>query len=87
MIRRNAYMVRAEEARAAWLQLPHFAAPVYVRETDVGFTIGPCRQTGRGGRRPAVLAGYFDRHVEFDDFHDAVEAAAAEAIQLGRSAA
>jgi hypothetical protein len=69
-------MVRPEESRAAWLQLTRTPTPIYVAETDYGFAIGPRALV----RRTAVLAGYFTRAIEYAAFHEAVEAAACEAV-------
>lgn len=74
------HLIPREDARAAWLLLlEHQAVPIFVAETASGFVIG--QHVGRGSRRAHVLAGYFNCDVLFDDFHDAIEAAAAESME------
>lgn len=77
-------LVRESEARSAWLLLGDLPTVIRVAMDDYGFRIGPNvgKKSGRG-----VVAGYFTREISFDDFADAVNEAAHEAVyEAGRAA-
>lgn len=77
-------LVHNSDIRSAWLLLGDAPAAILVAMTDYGFAIGP-----RAGRksRTVVLAGHFTREISFDDFADAVNEAAHEAVYVAGRAA
>lgn len=70
-------LVRESEVRSAWLLLGDLPTAVRVAMDDYGFRIGPNvgKRSGRG-----VVAGHFTRSIAFEDFADAVNEAAHEAV-------